>query len=239
MTQFFESFKSVLGNLFKMQMEEPPDIFLYIISQILRFGLLALCVVSLLLFIKLVTILVDFKHLSKNAKALIYTCITLAICTAVSIGAFLPTARLEDGQISSVAFQNVLYTEDALFTQTDETTQADSEGEGENTGGEDAQETTAETRLVVESHTELAPQYVQSVTQLIVDTQCTRTLMREVPKTDGQNLLVRLEDGTQWHVRLVSNEGYIFISDEADFIYKINDYAEFHAELADILQSDA
>ncbi len=254
MSDFISEFQSIIMQLFRMQADDVPNVLRHIISQILRFGTLAFCIAAVIFAVQSVIFIFDKKSRAKGYKNLIYTCVMFVITAAISVYAFLPLSAAPNKTVTSGAFQDIKY-EQSLFENSEDNTedteqntaddtqndteQSTAAGEGENTQETQADESSEEqdSNLVILSHTELSQEYTNKVLELLSNTDCTRTLMREIPKEDGQNLILRLENGDEWNIRLTPYMAYIFIEENVNFIYTVNDYAEFHAELANILQN--
>ncbi len=257
MTDFYNDFKSVLTQLYDMQVDNVPLVLRSVLAQVLRFGLLALCIVSAVLAVQLIISIVDKNSRGKYFKNAIFLGITMLITGGVSIYAFAPVSAAPSEAVTSSAFQDVTYTQESALELGDaegetqssaepmsadmsaEPTTQDGDGENvdEGLGLEDEEESTAEENFVILSHSEISEEYTQQVVTLLENTQCTRTFMREIPKEEGQNLLLRLENGDKWQIRLTTTSAYAFVDEQVDFIYIINDYEQFHSELAQILQN--
>ncbi len=255
MREFFTNFKNVLTSLFNMQIEDTPLVLRSILSQVLRFGLLSLCILSAVLLIQLIISIADKNSRGKKFKNPIFIGITLLITAGVSIFAFVPISAAPKNTVTSGAFQDILFTEEAFAQQstdgaaaesgeqaaTDENISTDGENvetpEGTGDESDDSETETEVKSFVISSHAELENDYTAEIVALLENTKCTRTLSRGLPEEDGQNIMLRLENGDVWQVRLNAASGYAFIEEEVDFIYEINDYEAFHSELSRILQA--
>ncbi len=247
MLEFYTDFRNVLTELLNMQLDDTPLVLLSVLSQVLRFGLLALCILSAVLFIQLIITIFNKNSRGKNFKNPIFIALTLIVTAGISIFAFLPISVAPKHTATSAAFQDILFTEEVYAQQDD--VQDITAPQGENAEEEAENITSAEGKnddenekenaksFVISSHAELEPQYTQQITELLLDTQCTRTLKRNLPEEDGQNILFRLENGDVWQIRLNAQGGYAFKEENVDFIYEINDYEEFHVSLSQILQA--
>ncbi len=248
MSDFISDFKNILMQLFNMQVEDTPNVLRHVLSQIMRFGTLAFCIAAVIFAVQTVILIFNKKSKATGYKNVIYTGVMCVISVAISVFVFLPVSAAPSKQVTSGAFQNIQY-EASLFEQAEqEDTVAEENTEEQTQGNEavansevdDADGQSGQTQNeepVILSHTELSQEYTDKVLDLLKNTDCTRTLMRELPSEDSQKLILRLENGDEWNIMLTSHSGYIFIEENVNFIYTFNDYAQFHAELASILEN--
>ncbi len=252
MTEFYNNFISVLKELYNMQIEDTPLVLRGIVAQVLRFGLLGLCIFSGILAVQLIISILDKNSRGKKFKNPIFIGITLVLAVSITIYAFIPISAAPSSNVLSGAFQNIMYAEDS-FSQNNESEeptttdtantqqetqdgQAQTDDAAENVN-EENDEQEEQVNFVVASHAELTQEYTQKITTLLENTKCTRTLLRELPQEDGQNLILRTDSSDNWQVRLTPTSGYVYMEEQVDYIYIINDYEKFHGELANILQN--
>ena len=246
MSEFITSFTKAIGKLYKMQVEAPPALILEGIAKVLRFGLLAICIVTGILLVQFVLALCS-KKLRKTAIPIGVTCLLLA---GVITGAFLPFTAAPKAGVESAALQGVTYVEASVLAAEEAAAeQAASSGAdaaaqedadvAEEVTQEEEEETVVDNSLkrTIASSQELTQVQIDAVTQLLNHTKCMRTLRQTLPEQSATNVLLRLSDDTKWQVLILQDRGYIYATEGTGFLCRIQDYNVFYKELQSILKA--
>lgn len=263
MSEFFASFSKTIGKLFQMQQTEPPAILLEGLAQVLRFGLVAICIAAMVFAVQLI-ISLCVKKQRKNAIAFGAVCL---VCVLVVGWAFVPISAAPKAAADSAAVQTLSYISTKELAAQEAAAQADSETaiaanaaapeadaataggtNSDTTGGADTLDSQGENdaeeslllddalHRVVAAQTELSDAQADEIVKLLKQTKCTRTTRMSLPQENAQNVLLRLEDGRRWQILILQDEGYVYATEKTGYLCKIDDYTSFYKQLKTIVK---
>lgn len=262
MSEFFSSFTKTIGKLWQTQQKDPPAMILEALAEVLRFGLVAICIAAVIFAVQLCIALC----VKKQRKTALPFGIVCAVCAAVAIVAFLPLSAAPEAAAESAAVQALHYISTKELAAQEAAAQAESdaasapaEGEavpvaadGNTTGGansdvnsgagEDDEQEEKNPLLddtlhrVVATQTELTDEQTTAIAALLEKTQCTRTLRMSLPQENAQNVLLRLENGKRWQILMLEGEGYVYPTEKTGFLCKIKGYDTFYKQLQGIVK---
>ncbi len=244
MKVFIEDFIQTIERLYETQMQEPPTIVLEMLSLVMRFTLLGICIAVPILLIQTVIVLFNKQKRLQS----IPLGISFAVLLGIALAMFSPFVASAPVEISTGALQEIVYkTPEEIAAEKAEAQQlaqeqAQQEGTAEEvTNTEDETDSEEEVEVIdgpqrsVVAQTEFTNAQLIAIDELLQNTECTRTLLRELPQENGQNIMIRLSDNKKWQIMLLQDNGYVYASETTGFISKIEDYDVFYAELSEIL----
>ncbi len=249
MSEFINEFINTITQLIQSQISEPSSVVLVVISAAMRFTVLGICIACAVLLIQ--TIAVLFKK-EKRLQS-IPLGISFAVLLGTAFAVFSPFAATPPEAASTAALQEIIYktpeqiaeeqAQAELLAQQAEGESAQPTVEAENSTEQSSEEETEQADLNelqrnVQEQTELTPQQMQAVLDILNETQVTRTLLRQLPEEAGQNILIRLNDNTKWQIMLLQGAGYVYVGEDIGFINEIEDYDSFYNNLLSALSVD-